>query len=506
MKKLNATSNKRVALNMIANIVSYTSNIIIAFVLTPFLITVLSKEAYSFYPMANTFVGCMSVLMNGMSSMASRFITVFLVKGDEENANKYYSSVFISNAIMDSLLFVPVVIIVAFLDKFLDIPLSSVATIKQLFALVFAAMMVNIMSSVYGIATFAKNRIDLRSMQEFITGILKLVLFYVFYKFFSPSIVYVGVVTLIIALINVVFQRIYTKMLLPEIHISRKNFSFSHTKELISSSVWNSINTLGNILLAGMSLVLANLLYGAEASGSYSIVQTVPNLISGIITMLAGVFYPVIIYKYAQNDKKSLIEEIKKSQKIIGMFTCAVISVFIALGTEFFTLWIPGEDAQYLQKLSIVTIMPHFIIACVWSLSNLNIAMNKVKIPSIYILCTGTVNVLCAVITYFLFKPDLVSLPIISSVLQIIWVGVFIPLYACHNLEVKWSTFYPPIARAVICAIFSIIGTILIKNYFIINLWTTFFMIAILAGGIALIVFAIGMFGPKTILSILKRW
>ena len=47
---------KQVAINMVANIVSYSANILISFVLTPFLINTLGKETYSFYPIANTIV------------------------------------------------------------------------------------------------------------------------------------------------------------------------------------------------------------------------------------------------------------------------------------------------------------------------------------------------------------------------------------------------------------------------------------------------------------------
>ena len=43
-------NNRQISINMIANIVSYSSNLLISFVLTPFLINTLGKETYSFYP------------------------------------------------------------------------------------------------------------------------------------------------------------------------------------------------------------------------------------------------------------------------------------------------------------------------------------------------------------------------------------------------------------------------------------------------------------------------
>lgn len=497
-------SKKQVTINMAANIVSYSANIIISFILTPFLINTLGKETYSFYPIANTIVSYMSVLTNAMNSMASRFVTVSLVQEKDEDANKYFSSTLAANLILSAILLIPMILVVVFLDRFMEVPINSAAAIKGLFALVFSSAIVNISASVFGIATFAKNRIDLRSLRELVTAVLRLVLFFVLYRFLMPSIIYVGIVTLAVAVVNILFQVTYTRMLLPEISIKKQYISTSHTKELLSSSCWNAINTFGNTLLAGMSMILANMFYGASASGSYSIVNTVPQFISGVIVMLVGVFYPVITYKYAQNDKEGLIKEIKTAQSYIGLFGCAVISVFSALAVEFFTLWTPGENAAYLSQLSFLTIMPHFVIACMWSLTNLNVVMNKVIIPAIYTLGSGVANVLIAYLVYKIWAPGLISLPIISSVLQIIWVGIFIPQYACRNLGVKGTTFYPALIKAVGCSAAVILIIRFVKGFFTLNSWVKFILFGGISGIFALVIFGVVMIGPKNIKSALE--
>lgn len=497
--------NKQITINMISNIVSYSSNLLISFALTPFLINTLGKETYSFYPMANTIVSYMSIITNSMNTMASRFVTVSLVKKDKDNANKYYSSALAANLILGMILIIPMILAVVFLDKFLEIPINSVAAVKALYALVFSSAFVNIIGSILGIATFAKNRIDLRSLRELVTAVLRIILFVVLYRFLPASIVYVGCVTLIVALVNILFQLQYTRMLLPEIQISKANISKCHTKALFTSSVWNMINTFGNILLAGMSLILANLFYGASASGTYSIVQTVPQFISGVITMLVGVFFPVITYRYAENDIKGLISEINRAQKIIGTVTCATIIVFSSVASEFFALWTPGEDSGYLSILSFVTILPHICIACLWPLTNLNVVMDKVKIPALFTMGIGFANILISFVSYKIASPGLMSLPIISSVLQVIWIAGFIPQYACRNLKVKRHTFYEPLARAVCCAIPVGLFILLFKRLFVLDTWVKFILFGGCMGCFALVVFCIGMLGINNIKIILKN-
>lgn len=493
------TGRKQIGLNMIANVLSYSANIVISFVLTPFLINTLGAETYSFYPMANTIISYMSVLTNSMNSMSSRFVTVSLVKGDEENANKYFNSVLASNILMCAALLIPMLIIVLFLDVFMNVPVNSVAAIKGLFLLVFVSALLNILASVYGIATFAKNRIDLRSIRELVTAVLRLVLFFLMYKFMPPSIVYVGVVTLVVAAVNIVFQRQYTKFLLPEISISYKYISKPHIKELLGASVWNAINTFGNTLLAGMSMILANMFYGAEAAGTYSIVQTVPQFISGVIVMLVGVFYPVITYKYAQNDKQGLVSELQLAQKFVGIFGASVIVVFSALATEFFELWTPGYDSSELSLLSFITILPHILISCIWPLTNLNVVMNKVKIPAVFTLVMGIANVLIAWVVYVIARPGVVSLPIISTILQCIWIGIFVPLYACYNLKVGIGTVYSTVIRVGIVSVGIFLLIIRVKKVFVLETWITFILFGGSTGVISLIAMALVVLGPKKI-------
>ena len=179
---MNQIGNKRLIINLSANIVSYSTNILIAFVLTPYLINTLGKETYSFYPIANNFVAYMCILTNALNSMSSRFVMVSYVKGHMEDVKKFISSVLFSNMIMAMLLLIPMVFIVIFINKIMDVPINIIASVRILFAFVFSSLLINILSSVFGVATFVKNRIDLRSIMQLAAGILKILMFYILFK------------------------------------------------------------------------------------------------------------------------------------------------------------------------------------------------------------------------------------------------------------------------------------------------------------------------------------
>ncbi len=504
MSNNKSISKKQISINLVANVISYSSNIVISFVLTPFLIDALGKDVYSFYPIANNIVSYLSILTAALNTMASRFFTVEIVNGNEKEANKYYSSVLASNVVISTIMLIPMIIIIIFIDVFLNVPINSVAAIRMLFSMVFASAIVNVVGSIYGIATFAKNRIDLRSVREIITAVIRLLLYVVLYMLLPPSIVYVGIVSFVVTIISISIQFVYTRKLLPGIRFKKTDISIQHVKNLLSSTTWNIVFTFGNILLSGLTLVLLNILYDADASGALSIVQTVPTFINGVISMLVGVFFPVITYKIAEKDIDGVVKQIKSAQRIIATLGCAVISVFSALSTEFFSLWVPNENAYELSKLSMIAILPHIVISCTWILSNLNIAMNKVKIPALFTVVIGFINVIFAVSARFLFNAPFFYIQLISTILQVIWAGVFLPIYASKELGVSRNAFYPPLFKAIIVATFTYLITCFIKKFFDFNNWLAFIIFGCVVGFASLLFFAIVEFGVKDLKTQLR--
>lgn len=489
-KDMNDKNGKsRLTVNMLSSAAAWLSNFVISFILTPFLIRSLGKGIYSFFPIANTVIGYVTVFVFALNTMGSRFITASLAKGDNLETRRYFSSMFYTDVFLVLLLMIPSVLVVVFLDRILHVPIGGLVPVQILFGLLFASSMVNIASSVFGVATFAQNRIDLRAYQSLIISVLRLVLFFLLYTLLPASIVYVGIVSVVIAVANTVMQIYFTRKLLPDTGISRDHFSLRYAVQLATSGLGNAINHAGNTLLAGMTIILGNFFSGAEIGGAYAAVQTVPAFVCGIIVMMSGVFFPMITRNYAVGNIQALLKDIHLAQKMIGGIAGATIVVFLVMSREFFVLWIPKEDSTLLQNLSIITIAPHFVIAAVWSLSNLNIAMNKIYIPAFFTLLCGLTNVVVAWLGFRFWRPGIYFLPAVSTVLQIIWVGLFLPLYAARCLHLKWNIFYGPIVRVAVCILPVVLLTKIFMYLIPVTGWVTFAIDGILSGGCALLVF-----------------
>lgn len=490
---------KRLIINLIANIISYSSTILISFILTPYLIKTLGKEVYGFYPLANNFINYIAIISTALNSMASRYITIEIARKNNKKANIYFSSIFFANILLTGFLFIIMITLIIFLEKILNIPIELILTIKILFSLVFLGMLINIITSIFSVAVFAKDRLDLAAINEIIKGIIRIILYIILFNFFKPNIIYIGIVVVILEIINFIINYNFTKKLLPNMKINKIYFDINVIKQIIKSGIWNSINQLGGNLLYGMGLIIGNIFLGESASGKLAIVQTVPQLINGIISMLTSVFMPRITHKYAVGDINGLITEIKISQKIMGLITNVPICMFIVFGVEFFNLWVPGNDSKELQILSIMTIAHLILVGVVWPISNLNIVMNKVKKPSLFMIGNGILNIVSIMILLFFTDIGIYSIPITTMIISFFWFGIFIPIYPCKKLNIKINTFYSTILRTLISVPIIIFICNIIKEKFIINSWGNLLLSGIVCSLVALIINIIIIIKPNEI-------
>lgn len=496
---------KRLLINLLTTTISYSTTILIAFFLTPYLISTLGKDAYSFYPLANSFVNYMSIITVALNSMASRFITIEIVKKNWNKANSYFVSVFYSNIILSGFLLIIMSLIIIFIERLLDVPVNLVPSVKLLFLLVFISMIVNILTGVFSVAVFAKNRTDLRSVIEIIQGILRVAIYIILFTFFKPSIVYVGVVSLCLSIVYFICHFALSKKLLPEMKLSFHFFQLKAIKEVLSSGIWNSVNQLGSILLTSLSLLIFNIYFGAEAAGDYSIVLTVPNFINGIISMLTSIFMPVLMHKYAEENIKLVVKEVQNSQKLMGLVTNILVVEFMVVGKEFFSLWVPGEDAHKLQILSLMTIGHLIFTGVTWPISNLNTVLNKVKVPSLYMVGSGFVNI-CIMLLFIKFTNlGIYSVSLSALIVNIVWVGVFVPIYPCKDLGVKKTTFFPPIIKTLAGGVIIYGISSIIKMAMPITNWMGLLLVIFMSSIVGLIINIIIIFKPSEIKEIVKK-
>lgn len=495
---------KRLSINLIANVFSYLVATVLSFLITPFLVNHLGKEIYGFYGIANSFVNYITIIATALNSMAAKYITVEVVRGNNNQAKKYYSSIFFSNIIL-CLILTPILIVIIFnLNIILNISDTYLGQVQWLFVLIFSAMILRFATSIYGTATYTTNRMDYRAYIDLAKAGLRLVLYIFLFTVFRPSIVYLGIVLFFLEAFNSVAQIILSKKLMPDLRIEREFFDYHLVINTLKVGVWNSLNQLGDLLLSSSDLIMTNILLGESASGNISIIKTLPTLISGVITAINSVFMPRAANQYAQGNKEKLIKEIKYSQKIMGVAITPIVVTLIVFTKDFLRLWVPGNDIDLLTNLAIIDISRMLIVAIVWPVSNLNIILDKVKVPSLLVIASGVLNIIsmCVLTTYT--GIGIYAIVLTTFVLTLLFYGIFIPIYSGRNLKISPWSFVEAEIQMILSAVITlcIIGEI--HRHFTITSWISFVLIGGMCGIVAIII-SIIFFWKETIFNICKN-
>lgn len=483
------SEKKQISITIVSNIVNLIVSMGISFFLTPYIVRTVGSAAYGFVSLANQFVGYIQIIVVALNSMASRFITIKIHENDTEGAKTYFSSVFFSNLLISVVFVVPITFFVLYMEHLINVPVEILYDVKLLWGLVFINFLLGIVTSVFGSATYVKNRLELSSVRQIETNFIKSALLVYLFAFFRPNVAYIGFATFVSSIYSILMNIYYTKKLLPEMKVSRKYFNVKAVVELISSGVWNSLTKLSQTLLAGLDLLITNIFVGPVAMGVLSIAKTLPNVIKSFLSAVPGAFSPQFTIDYAKKDMKKLLGDIDSASKITSVISSVPLVGLAVFGNRFFTLWVPGENANLLHILSILTIFTAFVSAPLQPLYQIFTVTNKVKGESISVFVQGILSTIIVFLLLSMFKNsniDNVELYIIagtSTVLGTIRAITFVPIYAAYCLKIKKSTFY----KIIIKSLLSFVLTFFIEKLisFIIPGDTWFlFMVAVMAASI----------------------
>ena len=482
-------NKKRVAINMTAQLLAFAVNMLLGFILVP-VIDSMIPNAYGFTDIANKFVQAAQIVVSALNTMASRFITIHIHRNDREEANRYFSSVFFANVLMAVVFMAPAMFVVVYLGHIFQVPPeASLPDIQMLFFFIFVNFLISITTSVFGVAPYSKDRLELSSVATILGEVVRLAVLFVSYFFFRPYLWYVGCASVASTLVQAAANLFFTRRLLPDMEVKKKHFRWEKVRELVSLGAWNSVTRLGQLLLDGLSTSIANIMISAAAMTTISISTQVPTVISNLMGTIAGVFNPQMTIAYAKEDKKQLLEIIASADRIMIFIISIPIAFMTVFGKAFFQLWIGRtQDPGELYILALLNVGTLFVSASIQVLYHVFLITKRVKLNSVVILLSGIVTT--ATVFVLLETTDLGVYAIagVSTFYGILRNLVFTPIYAARCLQVKWYTFYGDILLG-LAAIGAICLTALPFQMLIeIDGWIKLFAVGIAAGAAALAV------------------
>lgn len=466
------SANRQIAKNMLFNLGVFIINTGISFFLSPYLIKTVGKEAYSFYPLVSNIVQYSNIITAAIGSMAGRFITMEIYGNRIKEAEGYFNSVLLANWLLSLFFGLLTLIGVIYIADILTVPDHLILDVRWLFALSAIATIITINSDLLGIGTYIKNRIDLNSMMRMAWALVNVIVIISLFLTCKSSIIYIGIASLIASIICIGFNISFKRKLLPELSITPfSTFSFEKIKILVSSGIWNSINQLSNVLLTHIDLLITNIFIGAAATGDFALVKMAPNLIYTLLALLTGSFIPNFNILYAKKQYDELLHEVKKSIKVVGVLICIPLGFLLVFADDFFSLWVPTSNSNYLHWLSFATVLPMVFGSSVNPVFGVFTITNRLKIPSIVLLLCGIINTIVICVLLKTTNLGIWSIPIVSGIQHVLRNFFFTPMYAASCLKQKLGVFYPAVYRCCLALFIVCISGYCVKMIIPENSW-----------------------------------
>ena len=486
-------NKKQIVINIVVNTLSFAVGLAISFFLSPYIIEHLGVDSYGFFQTANTFFSYATIATIAVNSMAGRFISVAYHRGDKLKAEQYFNTVYLANIVLTSILFIISVFVVIFLDRIINIPVDIMRDVKIMFLLIFVSSLFVVLVTAHSNSMFVKNRVDIKAYISIFKVMLRGALLLILFALFKPSLIIIGVTSFAMMMAEGLSYIWVKKRIMPEIKVDIRLYNGALLKELLRSGKWNVLNNINGLLTLGLDLIFANIFLGPVAAGVLAIARTFPNYTVQMFDIFKRSYLPSITKGYAE-DKDSLFKNFNASFIPVTMAGSIIIGGILCFGDIFYGLWIPSQDAKFLQLLTTLIIMVEFSFYSVRTINGLFQIKKRLKRFSISTFGMAALSVVI-VIGVLKWTDDvnigLMAIAGVTSVLTNILNLVYIYPLAAKVIGKKWTAFFPPVLKGYACLVVITAIGLGFRQLWRIDSWGRLALSALI---VALIGFAINFF------------
>jgi membrane protein EpsK len=387
----------RFSANLYSNLLGFALTMLINLWYVPFLIRYLGIATYGLIALATQLQSYLSVFTMVLNSAVSRYMIIALEQEDHAGANRYFNTAFFSGMVLIALLALPVAWAVFHINRFINVPPGTERDFFILISCAAGTMAITTLSSPFGVATYCRNRFDVRSAINVGQRLATVCLVAILFKLFTPRLAYVGVALLIGTAIALVGNAESWRRLTPSLRIKPASFNLSALRELTGTGGWMTMNNVGAILFLYVDLLVVNKLLGAEAGGKYAAALQWSALLRTVAALIAGVFGPTVIMLYAKGDPNALATYVRQAMKLMGLMVALPVGLICGLAPALLETWLGPGFVELAGLMTLMTI--HLSVnLTVLPLFNVQIAANRVRFLGLATLIGGACNLLLALL------------------------------------------------------------------------------------------------------------
>lgn len=395
--------NKQIKYGSIITYANLALNLMINFVLTPFILECLGSSEYGVYKIVQSFTGQLAVMSFGLSTVSARYIVLYNTqKKTKEKENFLFTAYSISGVLCLAVILLGFVLYIS-MDKIYASSLTSSELLlaKKLCLVLVFNVAFSILCDVFTGVIRAYERFVVANTLNLARLVLRLVSIVVLLKLGVKS---VGIVAtdLSITIAILLFSFIYVRFNLKE-KAKRHYFDKALLLEIATFAFAVFLQAIVNQVNQNLDNTILGIMTSTAIVTVYSIALTLYTCFISLVTALSNMFGPratKLVAKGATGEE--LTDFVIGPGRIQTMIALMGIVGFVLLGEDFIKIWM-GEGFEDVYKIALVLIIPA-IIPLIESVTNTILdAMMKRMARSLALIGMCVINIVASVVFIKLF-------------------------------------------------------------------------------------------------------
>ncbi len=389
-------SQRRLPLNVFANLGVLLAGIGVGVWQTPFLIDRLGVPAYGQIGLLRSISDYGMLAAFTMTACVHRFVAMGVNVGDWGQASRYYASAFYALLVLCGGTLLAGVGVQAWLPAWIGSPERYHGAIRGLFMLMLLSSCLGVLNSPFMSIPLARHRFDFIGAMRLAGFAVQVGLLVILFAMGSATMTYVGwayVGKEIIVFIGAVWLSI---VMAPRIRLALRDVDWKAVREMGGMSLWALVDRIGFLLYFSVDLLVINLLLGSLATGYYAPIAQLGTLLSMFIVAVTNVFWPMAYEHVAKNRIADLSRAVPRTTKFMGLVVALPVGLLCGLAGPVLEFWL-GAQWRNMGPLLTLLIAPYAINYALQHLYSVTHAMNLVRIPALVTVAGGVLNLVLSV-------------------------------------------------------------------------------------------------------------
>jgi len=422
------------ARNLLASWAGFGANVVVMFLLSPFIVHSLGNTAYGVWTIVMSLTGYLGLVEMGVRLSLGRHIAYYIGLGDDDSVNAVISTAMLVFVVCGIVILVASVVIAIFLSSlFIKIPPDLIPSARIVVFIVACNLWVSLLSASFNQILTARERFELLHATAVAVLLLR-ALGTVVVLSRGGGLIHLACVQLATSTAGAVCAYLLSRRVFRPLRIGRRLAAWSRLRELLGYGIWAFIGNTAEMLIYWTDVVIIGAVFGPAIVTFYSIPLMLIHYGNAVCFQVASVLGPRTVAAAARKEFTELRWLFVWGSKAVACVAIPVFVMYMVFGTHFITLWMGQQYAIGGTVLVYLAISQLVRLCAVLTRSVIASGFGHARIVAGLGIVQGVCNLILTLVLVLQFRMGLIGVALGTMVPMIVFEAplVFIACRLIH--------------------------------------------------------------------------